>query len=542
MISFDGWYFLAGLSLFVFSLLLLEESLKALAGRPFKKFLQHQTSYKSRALLGSAAVTGILQSSSVVLLFTLSFVGAGIMSMRNALAVVLGANLGTTFDSWIIAWLGFRFDISSISYPLLVLALVGLLFFSRSRVVNLWSRFFIGIALMFIGLSFMKLTLAGPQTVSLLKQFTGWSPYFFIGIGFVVTAIIQSSFAFMAIALSALHAHAISMEYAAAAVIGSELGTALKLIFGATGTSNDKKRVATGNIIFNFFTIILGTALLYPLLHVIQRFLFDDPLLVLVAFQSALNLLTILAFYPLLGRLAQFLERKISIAKQQVPIFSMDLLFAAKGVEQLERHLQFLFRQMILLNKRALGLQVLNGDQPDSFLKRVKNILLARASFTDDYGAIKQFHGEWLEAASDLLQEDLVPSEAERLGQLITAAGNILHAAKNIKDIRHNLKELNDSANDYLYSASLAIKQKEGTFYNSAIQWVGEREGGSSFLVDEKLAENDREQELAVRETMDALHRHTIKEYEAATLVNVYRELHSSQKAILKSMNVMRSI
>ncbi len=110
---------LGGLAIFMFAMSLLEESLRELAGRPFKKFLQNQTSNKIKAIAGGAIVTGVLQSSSVVLLMVLSFVGAGIMSMRNALAVTLGANLGSTLSGWIVATVGFKVSLDAISYPAL---------------------------------------------------------------------------------------------------------------------------------------------------------------------------------------------------------------------------------------------------------------------------------------------------------------------------------------------------------------------------------------------------------------------------------------
>lgn len=539
MASFDSWSFLAGLSLFVFALLLIEESLKALAGRPFKKFLQAQTAHKARAMLGSAALTGILQSSSVVLLITLSFVGAGIMSMRNALAVVLGANLGTTIDSWIIAWLGFRFDIERFAYPMLAVSLVGTLFYTKRRIILLWSRFFLGIGLLFIGLSFMKSALDNEAAINLLKGFTGWSPHFFILIGFLVTAIIQSSFATMTVALAVLSAGALPIEHAAGIIVGSELGTALKMIFGANGNSLDKRRVAWGNIIFNTYTVIIGGVLLLPLTRTLKEDYFSDPLLTLVAFQSLLNLFTIFTFYPFLGNLAHYLESTFSQKDKNVPLIAVELLDPPAAISALENQINCLFKQMVAVNRRALELKDLTGVSADAASHRFRWNGYSRTSFNDDYGALKQFHGELLEAASDVLQQEFPPAESERLGKLLAASRNILHAAKNVKDIRHNLKELNDSANDNLYGALMAIKDKELSFYERLEKLLDGKQLDAKERDLLSLDVNDQEQEELVRRTLEVLHHHRIKEYEAATLVNVYRELHSSHKAIIKAMLVL---
>ena len=105
------WQLLAGLSIFLFGMYQLEIALKQLAGRTFKLFLRKHTENKLSAIFSGTIVTAVLQSSSVVTFMVLSFVGAGVINMRNALAVVLGSNLGTTLDSWVVAMLGFKLDI-----------------------------------------------------------------------------------------------------------------------------------------------------------------------------------------------------------------------------------------------------------------------------------------------------------------------------------------------------------------------------------------------------------------------------------------------
>ncbi|MDQ3108749.1 MAG: Na/Pi symporter, partial [Bacteroidota bacterium] len=121
--------FIAGLGIFLFAMLLLEESLKNLAGRSFKLFLKKHTSNKFEAIGSGAIVTGVLQSSSVVILMILAFVGAGAISMRNAFAVVIGSNFGTTIDSWVVATLGFKYDIAEFAMPVIGLsAIIAVIF------------------------------------------------------------------------------------------------------------------------------------------------------------------------------------------------------------------------------------------------------------------------------------------------------------------------------------------------------------------------------------------------------------------------------
>jgi phosphate:Na+ symporter len=132
---------LAGIGFFLFAIYLLEDSLKNLSGRSFKLFLQRITKNKAGAATGGAIVTGILQSSSLVSFMVLAFVGAGVFTMSKAMAIILGANLGTTLVSWVIAALGFTVDIEIVAYPAVCLG--GLLFilFGNRKTSNT-SRFF----------------------------------------------------------------------------------------------------------------------------------------------------------------------------------------------------------------------------------------------------------------------------------------------------------------------------------------------------------------------------------------------------------------
>ena len=113
MTSTDFWKLLAGLGMFLYGMFHLEDTMKQLEGRAFKLFLQKHTKQKLSAIFSGTIVTAVLQSSSIVNLMVLSFVGAGMLSMRNALSVALGANIGGTFNSWLVALLGFKIDIGN---------------------------------------------------------------------------------------------------------------------------------------------------------------------------------------------------------------------------------------------------------------------------------------------------------------------------------------------------------------------------------------------------------------------------------------------
>ena len=540
MFAFDGWLFVAGLSLFIYAIRLLEESLKALAGRPFKKYLQRQTAHPLKAIAGGAIVTAILQSSSVVLLITLSFVGAGVLSMRNALAFVLGANLGATFDSWIIAWLGFRFDIGEWSFPLLGIALLGLLFLDKNRIASWWTRFLIGFSLLFIGLAYVKNAFTDDQAINFLSHYVQYSPYWFILLGFLITALIQSSFATMAIALAMLNARQLPLEYAAAMVVGSELGTSIKLLFGAMKGSLDKKRVAWGNFYFNVLSLIVGSFFLIPLIHLLnERFFPGEPLFSLVCFSSFLNLIVTVISFPFLGTMASWLEREINVSQPSKVVSVNSTISSDNPIVMLNviRHESIdLLKDSMTLNRIALGINGQSTTEKSSFLFRLKKWSKEKASFMEEYRRLKLLQGEQLQRCAELLLEELNPEESDLLSRLIKVLRNITHSTKNIKDIRHNLKELNDTANDELYGLLDHIRKDEMEFYRFAEASLLLIDEGSHVTKEGELEANRSGQQRRIEHALTLLHNHAIKEYEASTLMNIYRELYSSHKAILQTL------
>ena len=151
----------AGVGLFLFAMYLLEESLKNLSGRNFKLFLQRTTKNRIGAVTGGAVVTAVLQSSSMVSLMVLAFVGAGVFTMKNAMAIILGANLGTTLDSWLVATLGFKVDIEVAAYPAVFVGGLLLILFGNRKTIKYIGYFLLGFGLLFIGLSFMKMAMEG---------------------------------------------------------------------------------------------------------------------------------------------------------------------------------------------------------------------------------------------------------------------------------------------------------------------------------------------------------------------------------------------
>lgn len=530
------WHFAAGIALFVFAMRLLDQVMKQLAGRTFKKYLEKQTSSKLKAITGGAIATALLQSSSVVNLTVLSFVGAGVLSMKHALSVVMGANLGTTLSSWIIALLGFKLNLEIITYPLLALSLIGLFFSSKSTVYQV-TQFCIGFSLVFIGIEWMKesaLVLVQHIDLSTLNRY---SPYLFILLGFAFTGTIQSSSAMMAITLTALHSGSIDFIHAAGIVIGSELGTSLKVLLGGFSGNADKKRVAFGNFYFNLFTLLLASAILYPVTWVLMDVLYiSDSLLAIVMFQSAINLLSIIIFYPITEWFALQIQAHVKDNEDQV--VTRYLQYASvqqpdSAADAVNKELSHLFMMCVLLHKKAFELQT--DEKQLSLFETIRGINTANYEY--QYEQFKMLHGEIVKFLSELSSETNDKALQQAIVNDMDISNNLLRASKNIKDIKHNIDELRESANDTIFKQYQNLQIIEDEFLNSLQSLKRDNE-----LNLDKLQESLKTiyNELA-QKALHQLSKGLIKENEISSLLNIYRELYSSHKAMLLALDVMHS-
>ncbi len=428
------WQFLAGTAVFVYAMGLIEDSLKKIAGRPFKKFLQKQTTHHARAITAGAIVTAFLQSSSIVIAMVLSFVGAGIMNIRSALAVMVGANLGTTLDTWVVAILGFKLDLESLSFPILSIALICILFFSNHHQLKNIGSFLVGFAMIFIGLEWMKTSMGHLVNLIDYQAWNGVNVYLFIPLGILMTMLIQSSTTVMAIMLVALQQGLMSFDRCVAIGIGSELGTTLKFLLGSVTGSVDKKRLALGNVVYNIASVIMGTIMLYPLLAIIDEILkIHDPVIGLVAFMSILNFLGILLIYPYLTPFSNWLQKRyIHEPNAEISSWkdgnSLDYQVAYHNKELLR-----LISIIIAYNKALLGIHPYPVEAI-SIYKKIKNWISPQPSKEEYYKTIKSIQGQFWQNLLEF-QMDIEVRDVGHL-QNILGALRVNNAVESVDRVR----------------------------------------------------------------------------------------------------------
>lgn len=265
---------LGALGMFLYGMNLMSSGLQKAAGDRLRGFLSAMTSNPFKGVLTGLGITSIIQSSSATTVMVVSFVNAGLLTLAQAIGVIMGANIGTTVTAWMVSWLGFKADISILAVPMM---LFGFLFSNskKDQRKNI-GELIIGFSLLFLGLSFMKESVPDlRETPQVLEFVRNWSSYgfgsvlLFLAFGTILTLVLQSSSATMAITLIMLSMGWIPFEMACAMVLGENIGTTITANIAASVGNTQAKRAAMSHTIFNVFGVIWALILFKPFLGLV---------------------------------------------------------------------------------------------------------------------------------------------------------------------------------------------------------------------------------------------------------------------------------
>ncbi|MBK5193871.1 MAG: Na/Pi cotransporter family protein [Flavobacteriaceae bacterium] len=439
-VAFDYWMFLAGLGIFLFGMYHLEDGVKGLAGKSFKNLIQRFTNKSWQGIITGTVVTGILQSSSMVTLLVLAFLGGGMITLRNSLGVVLGANLGTTFTAWIVATLGFKMDIADFSYPFLAIGIVSYLFLKSRPFLKNLGAFLVGFGLLFLGLDFMKVSVENIAGEIDLTFFASYGLGAFLLMGLVITGLIQSSSAMIVIILSALNAGLVDIYQSVAMVIGANIGTTATLVIGSLGGTADKKRLSMANVIFNLFAGFLVFFFIHELVYgAYYIFRVEDPLMELVLLNTLLNLIGIVLIYPFLGLFERFLRHRFLQAEPAgetlyIKNISPDVPDVALKALDKELKQVYLYTREFILDCLKIGPMTNHKDSG------WKMIFRRATGLNERYDKIKRLEDELTSYYAQLQEQNLNITEAEQLTASMMGLRSIVYGAKDMKDVMHNIQ------------------------------------------------------------------------------------------------------
>ena len=467
-IPVDFWKLTAGLAVFLYGMYLLEDSVRIMSGKAFRQMIRLYTNGRFRSISSGALITAILQSSSAVSLMVLAFVGAGVMSMENGIGVMMGANIGTTFTSWIVAVFGFKIKIESFAFPLMACAgLIFIIVSSSSKFFQI-GRLLIGFGFLFLGLDFMKTSVeAYAQHIDLavLAEYGAWVYLLF---GVLMTALMQSSSASIAVILTGISSGLINFETGTAMVIGANIGTTVTVLLGSIGGIPAKKRVGTSHLIFNLMTGIVAFAALKPLASLVTVF-FDtsaNAVMGLALFHTLFNFIGVVLFFPFIGLLSRFLNRTFPDHKEILTVYLRNTPTEVPdaATDSLRKETLHLFEECQLYTLKTFGIDdKLVFDHTLPFEKNLGR----RNNLTDFYEHAKLLHGEMIEFYAKLLNAKLEKEEARSLDRMIYASRNIMNSMKNIKGLKHDLEEFDSSENTHLNQQYRIFRRRLIGLYHS---------------------------------------------------------------------------
>lgn len=465
----------AGVAIFLFGMISLEEGFRAFTGGVLENVLRRSTDRLWKSLSMGIVTTTVMQSSSLVSVITISFLSAGLIGLSAGIGIIFGANLGTTTGAWLVAGLGMKVNISAYAMPLLVFGVILLL--QKSRPLKGAGYVLAGVGFLFLGISHMKegfesfkhgfdlATYAVPGVAGLLL---------YTGIGAVATVVIQSSHATLVLIITALAAQQITYENALALAIGANIGTTITAIIGAMGANSDGKRLAAAHLLFNVVTGLVAIVAIRQLTVTVDlisdaaHIAADDYTLKLAVFHTLFNLVGVLLMVPLTGRLVTLLNR---LFVKPLPTAVQPRYLNESVMEFPEATLKAVRQEVLRLYDHAFEVMArgLNFDPEQLRSDTDLAVLVRQPARRDPFDIdeayeqrVKGLYGVIVEFISRAAQT-LPPRPAEQLFALRQAARHIVEAVKDTKHLRKNLSRHAISSNPNIRRQYDAIRTHLGS-------------------------------------------------------------------------------
>lgn len=441
----------AGVAIFLFGMLMLEDGFRLFSGGFLEKALEKATGSVPKSLGFGIIATTIMQSSSLVSVITISFLSAGLISLIAGVGIVFGANIGTTTGAWLVAGFGLKVKISAYAMPMLALAIV--LVFQKNKYWRGAGFVLAGLGFLFLGIHHMK---EGFEAFKDQFDLTRFAMTGFLGlvvytlVGTAATVVMQSSHATMVLIITALAAGQISYENALALAIGANIGTTITAIIGALTSNFQGKRLALAHLIFNMVTA--GIALIFIVqLRIAVDWVSahvgiadDDYALKLAVFHTIFNVLGVAIMLPLLSRLIAFLERAIKEPAEDLskPKYLSEAVdeFPQTVVTAMRKEVSHLYDNAVELIMHGLNLhRHVMFESKDIAASVEASLQPVEFDIDQRYEArIKTLYSAIVEFATRVGSKDMPEEVIDEVYAMRDAAGEIVRAVKAVKHLRGN--------------------------------------------------------------------------------------------------------
>ncbi len=379
--------FTGALAVFLFAMKMMSEGLQKVAGSKMRAVLGKMTGRPLSGILTGTAVTAAIQSSSATTVMVVSFVNAGLLSLGGAIAVIMGANIGTTVTAWIITLLGLGGSSGYFDLPLLIAAASLAFFFMKRDKMHSIGQTIIGLALLLVGMRCLQNAMPDLgnypsllQGIASLSGYGFWSVILFVAIGAVLTCMVQASAATMAITLLMLHNGWIGLDVAIALVMGENIGTTITANIAALVAGVAGKRAARAHLVFNIIGVTLTLILFHPILAVVKAVFPDNAPMALSLFHTMFNVLNVGVQSWFIPQIEWIVTHLVPEKKVEKESDHYRLTYISRGpVDTAELNLQSAKKELQLFSKQVLRMYALlpelrtvkNAKEMDAVVKRI---------------------------------------------------------------------------------------------------------------------------------------------------------------------------
>lgn len=465
----------AGIAIFLFGMLFLEEGFKKFSGGVLESILQRSTDKLYKSLGFGIIATTIMQSSSLVSVLSISFLGAGLIGLAQGIGIIFGANLGTTTGAWLVAGFGLKVDIAAYAMPMLVFGIVFI--FQKSKALKGLGYILAGLGFLFLGIHYMKEGFeAFKETIDLASLSIGGLKglFIFAAVGIAATVVMQSSHATLVLIITALAAGQISYENALALAIGANVGTTITAIIGAMSSNIEGKRLAGAHLIFNLVTGVIAIAFIHQIMMAVEYMSTfvginsDDYALKLAVFHTIFNTIGIVVMLPFIDNLVKFLEKYI-VSKEvddgvhiaRASYLSDSVLeFPVTALSALYQESRQLYEKSFEIISYGINLKPKRVDSPAELDEVLKEEYSTTAVDMDMlYNTqIKGIYGEILDFATKA-QGNFPAEHIEEVHKIKLANRALVEALKDTKHLQKNMQRYKNHKNSYIKNEYNTIRK-----------------------------------------------------------------------------------
>lgn len=457
----------AGVAIFLFGMLALEQGFNAFAGGALERTLRKSTNKMWKSLTFGFTAATVMQSSSLVSVITISFLSAGLIGLVEGMGIIFGANVGSTTGAWLIAGFGLKVKISAYAMPMLVFGVIFI--FQKSKFLKGFGYILAGLGFLFLGIHYMKEGFEAFQNqISLtdyaIEGFAGVLVFTLIGI--LATIVMQSSHATLVLVITALSVHQVTYGNALALVIGANVGTTITAVLGSLTSNTDGKRLALSDVLFKVTAGVVFMLAMNPVIGLVDMvsttigIAEDDYTLKLAVFHTIFNVTGVIIMVPLTGKLVSFLVRVMPTKAPQVEkaryLSSASAEIPAAAIEAVRKETVRLYDLSVdtIIRGLSLNRSVLAADSKiDDIINNSSNIILQQ-NIDDIYvRRIKSIYADIVEFISQSQSSMGAPGHLDRLLLLREVGRDLVETIKGIKHLQKNL-------NIYTLSANSDIRQE----------------------------------------------------------------------------------